>query len=307
MRANYSPCYTSFAQQASLTVSGDGGFLAFERLALPYTGLVTAIRGLSGTNSSLSLDAVTVPQRPEWGTLSGMVVLAGGTGESTFKSDPPQLMSAIYDADLTVYDVLFPDAAALLAFKESGNGENLETWRGATDPCASWAGVSCDTATRPIPRRVIVLDPAMANTNSRHVHNMFAALTGDVATLSGCTSMRSLSLMNTAVSGDVGGLGSLTSLAVLQLGYTAVTGNVGDLGSLTSLTTLALGGTSVTGDVGDLGSLTSLTYLDLYHTAVSGDAAGLSLLTSLTTLYLGTAVSGCDAFCMRLNVTVCAC
>ena len=168
-------------------------------------------------------------------------------------------------------------AAVLLAFLASGNGISIAaTWLAGTDPCAGWAGVTCD----PAGATVTELDLYGRNTP-------FAGLTGDVGLLGGLRGLAYLNLRYTGVTGDVGLLGGCTGLAYLNLGDTAVTGNVGGLGACTGLAYLQLYDTGITGDVGALGACTGLAFLSLGATAVTGDVGGLRGLAALRLLSLG--------------------
>eukprot|EP01051_Picozoa_sp_SAG22_P014172 SAG22_NODE_1682_length_3817_cov_8.486283_1_plen_190_part_00 len=53
-----------------------GGSLSLASLALLASALAAALAGLSGAGSRLVLEAVTVPERPEWGALTGTVTKA---------------------------------------------------------------------------------------------------------------------------------------------------------------------------------------------------------------------------------------
>ena len=64
--------------------------------------------------------------------------------------------------------------------------------------------------------------------------------------------------------GDIANLSGLTSLVYLYLSSTSVSGDIANLSALTSLTSLSLSTTSITGDIANLSGLTSLTYLYLY-------------------------------------------
>ena len=66
-----------------------GGSLSLARLALPYAVFGMAVAGLSGAGSRLVLEAVTVPENPEWGAQTGTVT-AGTAGELPVL-DPPDL------------------------------------------------------------------------------------------------------------------------------------------------------------------------------------------------------------------------
>ena len=66
-------------QDAAIAVTG--GSLSLARLVMPYAAWASAQTGLSGADSRLDFDAVTVPEQPEWGALSGTVT-TGAAGEA---------------------------------------------------------------------------------------------------------------------------------------------------------------------------------------------------------------------------------
>jgi hypothetical protein len=66
---------------AGTVAVGGGGSLAVANLALPLQALITTQIGLSGPGSRLSFEAVTVPERPEWGALTGAMA-ANADGEA---------------------------------------------------------------------------------------------------------------------------------------------------------------------------------------------------------------------------------
>ena len=57
--------------QGAMIAVIDGGSLSLGRLALPQSALHTATAGLSGASSRLVLEAVTVPEQPALGALTG--------------------------------------------------------------------------------------------------------------------------------------------------------------------------------------------------------------------------------------------
>ena len=57
--------------QGAMIAVIDGGSLSLGRLALPQSALHTATAGLSGAGSRLVLEAVTVPEQPALGALTG--------------------------------------------------------------------------------------------------------------------------------------------------------------------------------------------------------------------------------------------
>ena len=72
-------------QGAAIAVTG-GGSLSLAGLALPLAALTTALVGLAGAGSTLVFAAVSVPEHPEWGALTGTVT-AAADGPPVF--DPP--------------------------------------------------------------------------------------------------------------------------------------------------------------------------------------------------------------------------
>jgi hypothetical protein len=168
----------------------------------------------------------------------------------------------------------------LLDFKESGNGEGLDSWQNGTDPCGStpWAHVYCDA-------------------HGAVIHLGYEGEFPD------------------ALTGRVGALAPLRTLTYLGLGdgvhQTAVGGALRDLAPLTQLTDLYLWGTAVGGALRDLAPLTKLDTLELSATAVVGNAAAdLGPLTKLEYLSLTACphVTGCDAFCAaHPNLYSCCC
>jgi len=107
------------------------------------------------------------------------------------------------------------------------------------------------------------------------------SVSGDIASLSGLTSLVYLYLFDTLVSGDIANLSGLTSLVYLYLYNTLVSGDIANLSGLTSLTGLYLQGTSVSGDIANLSGLTSLVYLYLYNTSVTYTTATLPTWNSI--------------------------
>ena len=137
------------------------------------------------------------------------------------------------------------------------------------------------------------------------------AIEGDIANLSGCTSLGCLSATNeakiygnisaltglaslwaiylngTSVSGDIAALAGKTKLQQIQLGNSVsetfigpadnkVYGDIGELSNLPMLYTISLQNTGVTGDVGDLENVPRLSTLALTNTAVEGDMEDFS-------------------------------
>ena len=76
----------TLAASATIDLSG-GGSLSLASMAVPAAVLGAAERTLSGAGSTLRLDAVTVPEVPVWGRLSGTLTM-GDDGSTAF--DPPQ-------------------------------------------------------------------------------------------------------------------------------------------------------------------------------------------------------------------------
>ena len=66
--------------EVTIAISG-GGALSLTRLALPAAAWATALDGLSSSGSRLVLEAVTVPERPAWGVLTGTLT-AGAAGSA---------------------------------------------------------------------------------------------------------------------------------------------------------------------------------------------------------------------------------
>jgi hypothetical protein len=186
------------------------------------------------------------------------------------------------------------DAAALLAFKASGNGEGLDTWIEGSDPCGGWEGVTCGGS------------GAVTQLSINGLLGNPSGLTGDVGQLAALTQLTRMVAYSTQISGDVGQLAALTQLTYLHLQSTQVSGDVGTLAALTRLTYLSVRNTAVTGDIMPLQALTQLRNLYLSTTQVSGDAGTLQGLTQLIDLWLyNTAVTGCP---LRLaNGKTCDC
>ena len=141
-------------------------------------------------------------------------------------------------------------------------------------------------------------------------------ISGDIANLSGLTSLTYLYLRNTSMSGDIINLSGLTSLTYLYLNHTSVSGDIVNLSGLISLTILSLYNIPVSGDIANLNGLTSLTTLNLCNSSVSGDIASLSSLTSLVSLSLNsTSINtytqgvlpdwdACDIYIQNLGLSV---
>jgi hypothetical protein len=72
---------------AGTVAVGGGGSLALANLALPAQAFYTALGGLSGAGSRLSLEAVTVVEHPEWGARTGAVTKA----DDQLVFDPPDM------------------------------------------------------------------------------------------------------------------------------------------------------------------------------------------------------------------------
>ena len=81
--------------------------------------LATAVTSMSGVGSIITFDTVTVPQHPDWGTLSGTVRI-GAADEDYLVTDPPDMLSGLSAA--------LGDSLPLLLFKASGNGISLDNW-----------------------------------------------------------------------------------------------------------------------------------------------------------------------------------
>ena len=79
-------------QGAAIAVSG-GGSLSLAALALPAAALATAEAGLAGAGSTLVFAAVTVPEHPEWGALTGTVTAAA---DGPLVLDPPGFIPLIF-------------------------------------------------------------------------------------------------------------------------------------------------------------------------------------------------------------------
>eukprot|EP01051_Picozoa_sp_SAG22_P016746 SAG22_NODE_2431_length_2580_cov_1.862555_3_plen_212_part_00 len=78
-------------QAAAIAVAG-GGSLSLANLAVPPTALATTLVGLSTAGSTLSLAAVTVPELPELGVLTGTVTVVA---EGLSVLDPPDLFGTL--------------------------------------------------------------------------------------------------------------------------------------------------------------------------------------------------------------------
>eukprot|EP01050_Picozoa_sp_SAG11_P031343 SAG11_NODE_9700_length_888_cov_1.210393_1_plen_127_part_00 len=93
-------------QDATIAVTA-GGSLSLARLDLnsivgSYTtteagSLAAVITSMSGDGSRVTFDTVTVPQHPDWGTLSGTVRI-GIADEDYLVTDPPDLLSGLSSA-----------------------------------------------------------------------------------------------------------------------------------------------------------------------------------------------------------------
>ena len=79
-------------QGAAIAVTG-GGSLSLAGLALPAAALGAAVAGLAGAGSTLVFAAVTVPEHPEWGALTGTVT-AAADGPPVL--DPPGFMPSFF-------------------------------------------------------------------------------------------------------------------------------------------------------------------------------------------------------------------
>ena len=145
------------------------------------------------------------------------------------------------------------DKAALLGFKDSGNGAGLESWTEKSDPCAdAWAGVICDA----VGAVVIGLDLS----GGMMYDGPFHTLTGDIGLLGGLPSLTSLVVSSTHVTGDLAGFRDLVGLTHLDLdSCRAVTGDLADLQGLTGLTSLSMEKCAVSGDLTSLAGLVGLT------------------------------------------------
>ena len=188
-------------------------------------------------------------------------------------------------------------SSPLLAFKASGNGAGLDSWKDGGAPCrgtGNWSRVTC------VGRAVTSLD-------------LFeiSGLTGDIAMLGGLTSLTRINMNGTAVGGDVGRLSGLSALTVVKLSGAAVTGDIQQLSALKCLDTLWLtdakvsgradalaslstslkdlrldGCKDVTGTVDGMGEMDQLEGLRMPNTGVVGNIQSLNSLLKLSILWL---------------------
>eukprot|EP01050_Picozoa_sp_SAG11_P001297 SAG11_NODE_55_length_19449_cov_28.630135_6_plen_246_part_00 len=87
---------------AGTVVVGGGGSLAVANLALSLQAFNTAVLGLSGVGSRLALEAVTVPEHPEWGALTGtLTAAADGEGRTSTGNIPNPLFFIVVSGPCT--------------------------------------------------------------------------------------------------------------------------------------------------------------------------------------------------------------
>ncbi|GAB2283983.1 hypothetical protein Dimus_018464, partial [Dionaea muscipula] len=147
------------------------------------------------------------------------------------------------------------DFAALVSLTEDW-GNLPSTWTGS-DPCSSWAGISC------INSRITSITLSSLGVTGQ--------LTGDLASLSELTSL-DLSY-NTGLTGilprNIGKLGQLQELTLVGCGFS---GPIPDsIGSLKQLAYLSLNSNSFNGNIpASIGNLTKLYWLDLSDNQLTG-------------------------------------
>ena len=160
-------------------------------------------------------------------------------------------------------------AAPLLAFKASGNGAGLDSWREGGDPCKDgWEGIICDEDDT----KVIRVD-LRGNSDG----SPFRELTGDIKPF-GELPLNYLGMAGTKVSGHLKDLREIRRLSSLNLAATLVEGEVKYLNVHSRLSYLALYETKVSGSLSDIGTLLDLQYLYLDETGVAGDVGELAEL-----------------------------
>eukprot|EP01052_Picozoa_sp_SAG31_P024013 SAG31_NODE_2016_length_6663_cov_12.109385_5_plen_478_part_00 len=224
-----------------------------------------------------------------------------------------------------------PDGATLVAFKQSGNGNGLDSWIASTTICGhsagrdnddghgskinsrggGWAGVGCSN-------NADEDDVSVTRLMLDAQHNkQFVGLTGELTVLGRLERLKYLNLHKTAVTGYLSALSGLVHLQQLNLVLTPVVGSISalsattqirfldlvnchsiegmlsDLSGLALLEQLFMDGTRLRGDISTLAELTHLTTISLFDTRVAGNLASLNGMDHLEELYLGnTAVRG---------------
>ena len=76
------------------------GLLTLSRLALPSAQLTATVSGLSGSGSRLAFEAVTVPEHPDWGALTGTATRSGNVG---WVFNPPESLVEEFISVSTVH------------------------------------------------------------------------------------------------------------------------------------------------------------------------------------------------------------
>ena len=75
--------------------------LTLSRLTLPSAQLLAIVGGLSGSGSRLAFEAVTVPEHPDWGALTGTATAGSGNTEWVF--NPPESLVEEFISVSTVH------------------------------------------------------------------------------------------------------------------------------------------------------------------------------------------------------------
>ncbi|KAM5567776.1 putative leucine-rich repeat receptor-like protein kinase [Rosa sericea] len=155
-----------------------------------------------------------------------------------------------------------PDSEPLLSFKATSDASNaLATWNSSSDPCTTWAGVSC---TRSRVSRLVL-------------ENL--GLSGSFAALTGLTQLRVLSLKRNRLSGPIPDLSNLTSLKLLFLSYNDFSGDFpASVTSLFRLYRLDLAYNNLSGEIPEtVNHLTHLLTLRLEANQFSGSISGINI------------------------------
>ena len=219
---------------------------------------------------------------------------------------------------------------ALLAFKDSGNGNGLETWVPGTDPCGGphgktstkWAGVCCGAGGWEYGNPILAsqahenevgpmyddrpsgsFNIPTCHDDPRISHQPCGSITGLHLAQSHQNCYGKSEVMwggseaiPSALTGEIIVLGPLGgTLITLDLPCTRASGHVADLAAFAGLTHLGTSGPGFAGDVGGLAPLTRLTYVDLTQSAsITGNVAvfGRHLSELVTLLLSGSGVTG---------------